>query len=117
MRIDVVAAGFDISDDLRKRVRQRVLLSLSRFAPGVERITVHLSDEVNPLGGLDRCCRMQAWLVRRKSVRVETKDGALAIERAVERLATRVEWALVDGRGGPDSRLHAPVVSGRKPRR
>jgi hypothetical protein len=36
---------------------------------------------------------------------VETMDGPLAIERAVERLAQRVEWVLVDGRAEEDLQL------------
>jgi putative sigma-54 modulation protein len=101
----VVAAGFKVSDDLRRGVERRLLYALSRFGVGVERVAVRLSDEANPLGGFDRRCRMQAWLRRHDSVRVETVDGPLAIDRAVGRLTERVEWTLVDGRAEDETCL------------
>ena len=101
----MVAAGFEVSDDLRTDVERRLLYALSRFGAGVERVVVRLSDATNPLGGVDRHCQMRAWLRRHDSVRVETLDGPLAIERAVERLAERVDWVLVNGHAETDLRL------------
>lgn len=98
----MIAAGFEVSDDLRRSIELRLLSALSRFGPGVERVVVRLSDAANPLGGVDRRCRMRAWLRRRESVRVQTLDGPSAIPRAVERLTQRVEWALVDGHTAAD---------------
>jgi len=105
LRIEVVAAGFEVTDDLRGSVERCLLFSLSRFGPGVERVVVRLSDTANPLGGFDRRCRMRAWLRRHESVRVEALDGPFAIERAVERLTKRVEWVLVNGRAETESLL------------
>jgi len=102
LRIEVVAAGWEVSDELRRNIELRLLSALSRFGPGVERVVVRLSDTANPLGGVDRRCRMRASLRKRPSVRVETLDGPSAIARAVERLTQRVEWALIDGRPATD---------------
>ena len=113
LRIDVVAAGFEVSGDLRRSVERRLLYALSRFGAGVERVAVRLSDEANPLGGFDRRCRMRAWLRRAEAVQVETMDGSLAIPRAVERLAERVEWALIDGRAETELRLMPESPPGR----
>ena len=84
---------------MRRRVEQRLVYALSRFGAGVERVTVHLSDEKNALGGLDRRCRMRAWLRNRGTVAVETLDGRASFGRAADRLEARIEWALVNGQG------------------
>jgi len=97
-----MAAGFEVSEELRRDVEQRLLSALSRFGSRVERVAVRLSDDLNPLGGVDRCCRMRARLRHHGSVRVKTLDGPAAIERAVVRLTRRVEWALVDGRAATE---------------
>jgi hypothetical protein len=97
--------GAGVGDDLRRGVERRLLCALSRFGPGVERVTVRLSDVANPMGGVDRRCRMRAYLRRQESIRVETMDGPQAIDRAASRLAERVEWALASGRAEDDARL------------
>jgi hypothetical protein len=94
----VEAAGRRVSAALRRSVEQRLVYALSRFGGGVERVAVRIADRQNVLGGVDRSCRMRAWLKHRESVAVETLDGPGAIDRAADRLAARVEWALVNGR-------------------
>jgi hypothetical protein len=101
----VLQAGDGVGDDLRRSVERSLLYALSRFGPGVERVSVHLSDVANPMGGVDRRCRMRAYLRRHQSIRVETMDGPQGIDRAVTRLAERVEWALASVRAEDDVRL------------
>ncbi len=98
LKIEVIATGLEVGDDLRVGVERRLLYALSRFGAGVERVVVRLSDVPNPLGGFDRRCCMRAWLRGDEIVRVETRDGPAALDRAAGRLASRVEWALVNGR-------------------
>jgi len=89
---------------MRRRVEQRLVYALSRFGAAVERVAVHLFDEKNALGGLDRRCRMRAWLRNRRIVAVETLDGRGSLGRAADRLEVRIEWAL-DGQGEKPSPL------------
>jgi hypothetical protein len=107
LRIDVEAAGVKVNSALRRGVERHLAYALSRFGDRVEHVVVHLSNRKNALGDVDRHCRMQAWLGRRGGVEVETMDGRGAIARAAERLAARVEWALVDGR----TEMPSPPVS------
>ena len=109
LKIELAATGSDITDAQREGVAERLLLALGRFGGGVRRVTVRLSDEANPLGGFDTRCAMRAWLRPRGSVAVETVDGGAAIDRAVARLAARVELALVDG-GAETGALLTPVA-------
>jgi hypothetical protein len=106
----VTAKGFRLGAEQRRVVEQRLLYALSRFGAGVERVAVGLADERNALGGLDRRCRMRAWLRNGGSAAVETLDGRAALDRAAERLVLRVEWALLDGRAEP-SPPSPPVVT------
>jgi hypothetical protein len=109
LKIELAATGSDITDAQRECVTEHLLLALGRFGGGVTRVTVRLSGEANPLGGFDTRCAMRAWLRSRGSVAVETVDGAAAIDRAVTRLAARVELALVDG-GAETGALVTPVA-------
>jgi hypothetical protein len=92
----VGSTGLKLNGGQRRGLTQRLLFALGRFSRQVERVTVSLSDVTNPLGGIDRRCQMRAWLRQGGSVAVQTVDGAGAVDRAATRLATRVEWAIVD---------------------
>lgn len=105
MKIDVVVKGSTVTDVQRESVTQCLLFAISRFSRMVEHVTVRLSHETNPLGGVDTRCRMRARLRFRGSVLVETVDGSAAIDRAVTRLAERIAWTLGDGGMETDSAL------------
>lgn len=107
LRIDVTGAGLPLSVAQKERVVRRVLLALSRFGPHVHRVSVRVADLANPLGGLDRRCRMQAWLQTQpgNGIRVEVINGRVeaAVGRAATRLAARVACILD---GGPEGAAH-----------
>jgi hypothetical protein len=95
LRIDVAGSGLHLSKAQRGAVARRVLLALSRFGR-ITKVTVRLAEQVNPLGGLDRRCRMTACLQSGDGVRAETLSGPSddAVGRAVTRLAERVALSL-----------------------
>jgi hypothetical protein len=80
----------------RKDVTRRVLLALSRFGPRLQKVTVHLAEPANPLGGVDQRCRMRAWLGATDGIRAEAINGTVdsAVARAAAQLAKRVASAL-----------------------
>jgi hypothetical protein len=102
LKIDVSVAGLKPSDAFRRRVIRRLRLTLSRFGLRIERVTVRLSTVANPLGGVDRCCRMKAQLRFQDSIAVETINGQAGVDRAITRLGERVERALLNGNVGGD---------------
>jgi hypothetical protein len=112
LRIEVTGAGLVLTKALRGEVRRRVLLSLSRFGPGVRGVTARLAEARNPLGGVDQRCRVRARLHSGLVLRAEAMNGVIemALERSVAHLALRVAEAL-DGAG----HRHPPVP--RLPRR
>jgi putative sigma-54 modulation protein len=101
LRIEVTSAGFVLTKALRGEVRRRVLLSLSRFGPEVHDVTARLADCPNPLGGVDRRCRVRARLRSGLVLRAEAVNGQIesAVGRSAVRLALLVNEAL-DGRAG-----------------
>ena len=102
LRIDVTGAGLHLSAAQRVRVVRRVLLALSRFGPRVHKVSVRLAELLGPLGGLDRRCRMRAWLQAGDGIGVEVINGRIeaAVGRAATRLAARVARALDESPGG-----------------
>ena len=93
------ARGVAEGDALCERAKQRLGYALSRFGPGVERVSVRFTSEDNALGGRDVRCRARVWLKSREIVEVDTLDGGNAIDRAADRLVSRIEWLLADGDG------------------
>ena len=100
MRIDVAGVGFRLADGVATRVSTRVLLALSRFGPHLRRVTVRLAEGPKLLGGVDRHCRMRAWLQPPAQVFAEAIDGTVeaAVARAAEQLAKRIAGVLLVGR-------------------
>jgi hypothetical protein len=96
LRIDVTGASLHLSAAQKARVVRRVLLTLSRFGPRVHRVSVRVAELASPLGGLDRRCRMRAWLQAGNGIAVEVINGQIdaAVGRAATRLAARVASAL-----------------------
>jgi hypothetical protein len=99
LRIDVTGTDFQLSHSPRAAVVRSVLLALSRFGGRVQKVTVHMAEPTNPLGGVDQRCRMRAWLGLREDVRSEAINGRIqsAVTRAATRLAKRVAFALDGG--------------------
>lgn len=130
LRIDVTGASLHLSAAERVRVVRRVLLALSRFGPRVHKVSVRVAELASPLGGLDRRCRMRAWLhAGDGGIGVEVINGRIetAVGRAATRLAARVacvldghpvgsahavdcDWCRGDGRLSPGA-LPAPRLS------
>jgi ribosome-associated translation inhibitor RaiA len=113
LTIDVTSAGFVLTKALRREVRRRVLLSLSRFSPEVHGVTARLAEAPNPLGGVDQRCHVAARLQSGLVLRAEAMNGVIgtAVGRSVAHLALLVAEAL-DGAGGrhrPAPRLRRRV--------
>jgi len=110
LKIDVMAADVRVSQVVRTMVDRRVRLALSRFGRRVQKVSVRIAVAANPLGGVDRRCRMRAWLQSAGDVRAEAINGRIetAVGRAAARLATGVGWALDGGLGIPRGRRGGP---------
>lgn len=103
MTIDVKATGLVLTKALRSEVRRRVFLALSRFGPEVQGVRANLAEPRNPLGGVDRRCRVQARLRSGLVLRAEAINGQMqaAVGRSVAHLVLLVGAALEDSDGRP----------------
>jgi hypothetical protein len=114
LRIAVTCAGLALTKALRVEARRRVLLAVSRFSPGIQGVTVRLTESENALGGVDRRCRVRARLRTGPLLQAEAVNGELeeAIGRSAARLARLVGAALDGGGGG----LPGPMPGAPDPR-
>jgi hypothetical protein len=98
LRVAVTSAGLVLPKKFRVEVRRRVLLTMSRFGPEVEGVTVRLAESHNPLGGVDQRCRVRARLRSGLVLRAEALNGEFetAVGRSAARLA-RLVAAELDG--------------------
>lgn len=106
MNIDIRTRGLNIDDGLRAMVHLRFHFALDRVGVHVHRVTVYLSDENGPRGGVDKLCRVVVEVWGGPALVVEDRDANLrvAITRAADRVGAVVRRALqrarvVRGRG------------------
>jgi hypothetical protein len=120
VRIEVGEIG--LPPDERKAIERRVLLVLSRVGPELTRVVVSLVESRNPLGGLDRECRLRAGLRAGGELRCEANDETFeaAVARAAGQVAQRMDEALSresSAGGAAGARQRGSRVPPKKPRR
>lgn len=95
----MTSQGPALTQALRRDVRRRVLLALSRFGREIEAVTASLAESSNPLGGVDPRCRVATRLRSGLLLRAEAIDGEIetAVARSAGRLALLVDAALARG--------------------
>jgi len=81
-----------LSADSREFVERRLQFALSRFGSKVRDISVVLSDENGPRGGIDKVCRIVVEVYRARDVIVTDQDSEVkvCIARAAERVGRAV---------------------------
>jgi ribosome-associated translation inhibitor RaiA len=106
LRIAVTSTGLVLTDAVKVEVRRRVLLAMSRFGQEIKGVGVRLAESRNPLGGVDRRCRLRARLGSGNVLRAEAVNGEL--ETAVGRSATRLARLVAVELDGGDGRTFLP---------
>lgn len=103
MTIDLRSSNLPLSDALRAHIVRRLDFAVRRFESRIERIVVRLCDVNGPRGGLDKRCRIVAYLAPTRSVIVEATDADIyaAASQAAIRLDERVSRALTRRRPRP----------------
>jgi hypothetical protein len=99
VRTEVTSVGFALTKAVQVEARRRVLFAMSRFAPGIQGVTVRLVQSQNPLGGVDLRCRVRARLRSGLMLQAEAINGEIAeaMGRSTARLARLVAAALDGG--------------------
>src|SRR5688572_2748370 len=89
MRIDIRGLSFGVTPTIGEHVRHQVVLALTPVgADRVHAVMVWLRDVNGARGGVDKACRIVAWLNDRRTVVVEGlhRDLYLAVESAAAKL-------------------------------
>lgn len=81
-----------LADASREFVERRLQFALSRFGTKVRSISVILSDENGPRGGVDKVCRIIVKIYRARDVIVTDQDVDIkaSVSRAVDRVGRAV---------------------------
>jgi ribosome-associated translation inhibitor RaiA len=90
--------GVELTDDDRALIRRKLGAKLGKLAASIERVTVRMTDENGPRGGVDHLCNVKVVLSGLPSVVVERRDASphvaidlalRATEQAVRRSVSR----------------------------
>lgn len=92
MQLEIQARDIELSPALKLHVERRVRFALTRYRDRVTRISVRLSDENGPRGGVDKRCRLHLLLGGLPDIVVEDTEADLYV--AVSRSAERAERTL-----------------------
>lgn len=91
---NIRVAGVNLDDDDRAWIRKRLGSRLGKYTPFIERVSVRISDDNGPKGGVDQVVRIKIVVSRHPSILFESRSSdfrtaanrALAgIERAMQR--------------------------------
>ena len=102
MKMTLHLKDLQVSASDRQRIQDRIRVALTRFTPLVRGLTVTISDENGPRGGIDKKCRLvvrlhAGTLVVNERGHAVMEAVTLAAERAARSVA-RVHHRAVDAR-------------------
>ena len=85
--IDVQAKNFSLTDAIETHTRQKLEHMQHNFGDRILKITVHLSDDNGPKGGIDKHCHIHVDLKKLSTVVIEDSEENLytAIDNACHR--------------------------------
>jgi ribosomal subunit interface protein len=89
MNLDIHAHGFEMSPSIEQHIRRRLQFACDWARHAVLRVTVKLSDENGPRGGLDKRCTLVASVAGLPELVIEdTRDDLYrAVDCAVDRFS------------------------------
>jgi ribosome-associated translation inhibitor RaiA len=77
MNVEVRSSTFKLTPALERFVHDRVNHAAGRVGAGIRGIEVRMADINGTRGGIDKVCRIVAWLSRRGTVIVDGVDSDL----------------------------------------
>ena len=100
MKIGIHAHGFEMTDAIEEHIRRRLRSASDWARHALLRITVKLSDENGPRGGLDKRCTIVATIAGLPELVIEdTRDDLYrAVDCAAERLSRNLSRKLARSR-------------------
>ena len=113
MEIRSIGSGIDVDSALDAYVKRRIHFALGRFSSRVERVSVVLSNEDGPNGGMGKTCCFRVRLLGLPTVAMKQADFDVraAIDRAADRIGRTVAIRLspeVDSLRGKGKLIRLP---------
>ena len=94
--IDVQARNFTLTDAIDKHTRDKLEPMIHNFGDRILKVTVHMSDDNGPKGGIDKHCHIHVDLKKLPTVVIEDSEENLytAIDLATHRAERAVRKTL-----------------------
>lgn len=85
--IDIQARNFTLTDAIEIHTRQKLEHMLHNFGDRILKVTVHMSDDNGPKGGIDKHCHIHVNMKKLPTVVIEDSEENLytAIDNATHR--------------------------------
>lgn len=115
MEIAVRIRDLDFAGDIREEVERSLDYAVDRHEGRIDRILVCLSDLNGPRGGVDKLCRMTAYVRGIRPILISEKGANLVavIGRAGRRLGSRIRGNIERRRRSGTSKYRATIRSPR----
>jgi hypothetical protein len=84
--------GVELGDEDRALIRRKLGMKLGKFVGSIERVTVRVTDDNGPRGGVDHVCNVKVVLSGLPSVVVERR--AVAPQAAIDSALRAAEYAV-----------------------
>ncbi len=87
MTITIIDRNGLLTDELWKFAERRLYFALSRFDSRIKRVSLVVSDQNGPRGGIDKSCRLTVTLKQANDVVIAEQDSGM--EACIARVAER----------------------------
>lgn len=92
MFVSIADRAHLLSREARQAAENRLLSALERFDSRIGRVSLVVSDENGPRGGVDKACRITVRFDRSDEVIISDRDSSLI--GCLSRAAHRAAWAV-----------------------
>lgn len=92
MQLNACGIGFTLTPAIEQHIEGRVKLAVSHATGSIRDLAVRVRDTNGTRGGVDKACRIVAWLRNRATVVVEAVSSDLYA--AVDAAATKLKEAI-----------------------
>jgi len=90
--IEIQARNFTLTDAIETHTRQKLEQMLHKFGDRILKITVHVSDDNGPKGGVDKHCHIHVDMKKLPTVIIE--DSEESLYTAIDNASHRAERAV-----------------------
>jgi len=112
MHVEITSQGFELTDSLRNYALRRLSTPLMRARDRARQVSIHLSDENGPRGGVDKRCLVAIRLAGSMPLVIEETQSDLysAIDSVSKRASHALTRRLQRGHTGRDRSAKRQII-------